>query len=217
LGHCHSAPQKAIMPEANTTAVVQLYLDALRRDTPADPIIRSLLEQAVHRLQHLCANHLHRQFARLTKPPLNLQTNELLSAVVERLLKALQEVRPTNVRQFFALAGQHLRWELCDIARRLDSQPMVIELGDKHIPTAPDSDADLSPTARHILETIGNLPDDEREVFDLVHVQGLTHAEAATVLGVADRTVKRRLDRGILLLTDRLRDLGPDEPPSTGA
>jgi RNA polymerase sigma-70 factor (ECF subfamily) len=28
--------------------------------------------------------------------------------------------RPTNVRQFFALANQHLRWELNDLARRLD-------------------------------------------------------------------------------------------------
>lgn len=202
------------MPEGNTTVVVQRYLDALGGEAPAEPIIRSLLDQAVCRLHHLCASLLHREFPRLTRPPLNLQTNELLSAVVERLLKALREARPTTVRQFFALAGQHLRWELNDIARRLDSQPSHVELGDGVVPTAANTDSSLSPTARLILETIDKLPDDEREVFDLVHVQGLTEAEAAAVLGVAARTVQRRLDRGVQLLSERLGDLLPEEPPS---
>lgn len=202
------------MSDKNTTAMVQLYLDDLGRETPAEPVIRSLLEQAVCRLQQLCASQLHRNFSRLRRPPVNLQTSELLGAVVERLLKALKEVRPQTVRQFFALAGQHLRWELCDIARRLDTQPAAVPLGDKVIRALPESDPELSSTARLILETIGSLPEDEREVFDLVHVQGLTEQEAAEVLGVAPRTVKRRLDRGILLLTERLSDLIPDAPPS---
>jgi RNA polymerase sigma-70 factor (ECF subfamily) len=64
-----------------------------------------------------------------------------------------------------------------------------------------------------MLEGIDALPPDEREAFDLVRVQGLTHAEAAEVLGVATRTVKRRLDRGLRLLTERLGDLRPGEAP----
>jgi RNA polymerase sigma factor (sigma-70 family) len=200
------------MSESNTTAVVQKYLDALGGETPAEPIIRSMLDRAACRLQHLCASLLHRNFPRLTRPPLNLQTNELLGAVVERLLKALREARPATVRQFFALAGQHLRWELNDIARRLDAQPSPVELGDRVVPATASSDSGLSPTARLILETIGSLPDDEREVFDLVHVQGLTEVEAATVLGVAARTVKRRLDRGIQILSEQLGDLVADDP-----
>jgi RNA polymerase sigma-70 factor (ECF subfamily) len=202
------------MLEENTTAVVQRYLDALGGEAPAEPIIRSLLDRAVCRLHQLCASLLHRQFPRLTRPPLNLQTDELLSAVVERLLKALREARPATVREFFALAGQHLRWELKDIARRLDTQPAVVELRDGAVPAPAGSDSDLSPTARLILEAIGNLPDDEREVFDLVHIQGLTEAEAAAVLGVVARTVQRRLDRGVQLLTERLGDLGPELPAS---
>jgi RNA polymerase sigma-70 factor (ECF subfamily) len=43
--------------------------------------------------------------------------------VVERLLKAVREVRPATTRQFFALANQHMRWELNDLPRRLDEQP----------------------------------------------------------------------------------------------
>ena len=82
--------------------------------------MRALLDQAVRRLHQLCATLLHRSYLRLTRPPLNLQADEMLSSVVERLLKALREARPATVRQFFALAGQHMRWELNDLARRLE-------------------------------------------------------------------------------------------------
>ena len=33
-----------------------------------------------------------------------------------------------TVRQFFALANQHMRWELNEMARRLDEQPTAAEL-----------------------------------------------------------------------------------------
>jgi RNA polymerase sigma-70 factor (ECF subfamily) len=66
-----------------------------------------------------------------------------------------------------------------------------------------------------MLEAIDGLPDDEREAFDLVRIQGLTHAEAAELLGVAPRTVQRRLDRGLRLLTERLSDLGPADAPTS--
>ena len=65
----------------------------LGRDAAAEPIIRALLDRAVRRLQ-MFRGMLYRGYPRLTRPPLNLQTDELLSAVVERLLKALREARP---------------------------------------------------------------------------------------------------------------------------
>src|SRR6516165_1079635 len=111
------------MGAENTTAIVQRYLDELAGDTPAEPIVRALLDRAVRRLHLLCATLLYRSYPRLTQPPLNLQADELLSAVTERLLKALRDARPPTVRQFFALANQHMRWELNDMARRLDAQP----------------------------------------------------------------------------------------------
>jgi RNA polymerase sigma-70 factor (ECF subfamily) len=52
-----------------------------------------------------------------------------------------------------------------------------------------------------MLEAIEGLPDDEREVFDLVRVQGMTQAEAACMLGVAAVTISRRLNRGLRILT----------------
>ena len=108
------------MSEEHTTAVVQRYLDELAGDSPAEPIVRALLDRAVRRLHLLCATLLYRSYPRLTRPPLNLEADELLGAVVERLLKAMREARPRTVRQFFALANPHMRWELNDLARRLD-------------------------------------------------------------------------------------------------
>ncbi len=202
------------MPETNTTAIVQRYLGELTGEAPAEPVIRILLDRAVLRLQRLCATLLHHDYPRLTRPPLNLQTDELLGAVVERLLKALREARPRTVREFFALAGQHMRWELNDLARRLDNQPAAVELHEGEIPTPASSDSGLSPAGLRMLEAIDSLPEDEREAFDLVRIQGLPYAEAAELLGVAPRTVQRRLDRGLRLLTERLGDLGPAATPT---
>jgi RNA polymerase sigma-70 factor (ECF subfamily) len=197
------------MAEEHTTAIVQRYLDELGSDTPAEPIIRALLDRATGRLQVLCKHLLYRSYPRLTRPPLNLQADELLSGVVERLLKSLRAIRPQTVRQFFALANQHIRWELNDLARRLDEVPSTAQLPDSAVPGPESSASLLSPVGRRMLEAIENLPEEEQEVFGLVRIQGLTQAESATILGVSTKTVQRRLNRSLLLLSEQLRDLQP--------
>ena len=94
----------------------------------------------MQRLQALCSILLSRSYPRLAKPPLNLEADDLLSAVVERLLKALRKARPNTVREFFALANQHMRWELNDLARRLDEKAPVAELKE-NLTLAPESSA----------------------------------------------------------------------------
>src|SRR5579864_7018792 len=119
------------MSATRTTVAVQRYLDELagvKGDAPAEPILRELLACSVDRLRLICSTMLFRSYPRLTKPPLNLQADEMLSAVVERLLKAMRQVHPQTVRQFFALANQHMRWELNDLARRLDKEVHQVEL-----------------------------------------------------------------------------------------
>jgi RNA polymerase sigma-70 factor (ECF subfamily) len=199
------------MGEEHTTAVVQRYLNELNQDSPAEPVVRALLDGAVRRLHLLCATLLYRSYPRLAQPPLNLQADELLSSVTERLLKALREARPQTVRQFFALANQHMRWELNDLARRLDDQPAAVELHEGLVPAPASSASGLSPNGRRMLEVIENLPEEEREVFGLVRVQGMTQTEAAQLLGVSVATVKRRLYRGLRLLTEQLADLRPGD------
>jgi RNA polymerase sigma-70 factor (ECF subfamily) len=201
------------MSEEQNNFVVQRYLDELAGDSPAEPIVRALLNRAVRRLHLLCATLLHRSYPRLTNPPLNLQADELLSAVAERLLKAMREARPQTVRQFFALANQHMRWELNDLARRLDEQPTVVGLQEGLVPAPSSSCSGLTPNGRRMLQAIDSLPDDEREVFGLVRVQGMTQTEAARTLGVSAVTVKRRLNRSLRHLTENLADLHPNAKP----
>jgi RNA polymerase sigma factor (sigma-70 family) len=197
------------MSAEHTTAAVQRYLNALAGDQPAEPIVRALLDRAVRRLHLLCANLLYRNYRRLTLPPLNLHPDEMLSAVVERLLKAMSTVHPQTVRQFFALVNQHMRWELNDLARRLDEQPTAVELYEGLAPAPASSDSGLSPDGRRMLQAIEDLPEDEREVFDLVRIQGLSQTQTAEVLGVSAKTVQRRLNRSLLLLAKELDDLRP--------
>jgi RNA polymerase sigma-70 factor (ECF subfamily) len=201
------------MNEERTTAVIQRCLDALQGNTPAEPLVRALLERAVSRLRVLCAAFLHRKYPRLTQPPLNLETDELLDGVVAGLLTALQKVRPQTVREFFALANQHMRWQLNDLARLLDNQPRAGPLAESGVVALPaSSDSVLSQDARRMLGAIDGLPEEEREVFELVRVQGLTHPEAAGIVGVSVKTVQRRLNRARLLLAETLADLRPSNP-----
>jgi RNA polymerase sigma-70 factor (ECF subfamily) len=199
------------MDQESTTAAVQRYLDQLGGDAPSELVVRALLDRAVRRLHQLCATLLYRSYPRLTRPPVNLQPDEMLGAVVERLLKALRAARPANARQFFALACQHMRWELNDMARRLDEQPAAVELRDESVPAPASSDSGLTPDGRRILAAIDGLPEGEREAFDLVRIQGMSQAEAAQVLEVSVMTVNRRLNRSLQVLAATLGDLYPGE------
>ena len=90
------------MSEGNSTAVIQRYLDDLAEDSLAEPIIRALLDRAVRRLHPLCASLLYRSYPRLTQPPFNLQTEELLSSAVRTAAQGHARSASPTVRQFFA-------------------------------------------------------------------------------------------------------------------
>jgi RNA polymerase sigma-70 factor (ECF subfamily) len=208
------------MHEEPTTVIIQRYLDALPGDAAAEPVVRELLERAAGRLRLLCATLLYKSYPRLSRPPVNLETDELLGGVVAGLISALRATRPPTVRQFFALANQHMRWQLNDLARRLDERPAAAALAESGVAAPPSSsDSCLTPDGRRMLGAIEGLPEDEGEVFHLIRIQGLTHAEAAAVVGVSEKTVQRRLNRARLLLAEQLADLcpstsgGPAPPP----
>ena len=208
-----------VMSEEQTAVAVRRYLDELAGDSPSEPVIRALLDRAVRRLHQLCGTLLYRSYPRLTRPPLNLQTDEMLGAVVERLLKALREARPATEREFFGLACQHMRRELNDLARRLDEQPAAVELCEGLVPSPASSGTGITPDGRRMLAAVENLPEAEREAFDMVRIRGMTQVEVARVIGVSVVTVKRRLNRGLQLLAASLEDLRPPdgEPDASSA
>jgi RNA polymerase sigma-70 factor (ECF subfamily) len=91
----------------------------------------------------------------------------------------------------------------------LDDQSTAVQLCEGNARSPVSSVSVSIPDSRRILQAISELPENEREAFDLVRVQGMTHTEAAEILGVSALTVKRRMNRGMLLLTEQLADLFP--------
>lgn len=206
------------MTEDRTTIAVDRYLVELANldgSSPSEPIVRALIDRSVKRLHLLCHSLLARSYPRLMQPPLNLQAEEMLSAVVTRLLKAMREVRPATVRQFFGLANQHMRWELNDLARQLDAKKSAEVFRDEFVAVQESSGAELSPNAVRMLAAIDGLPEEEREVFSLVRFQGMAHSEVAEILNVSTKTVQRRLNRSLMLLAEKLSDLN-SEPALPG-
>ncbi|XZE45583.1 RNA polymerase sigma factor [Pirellulaceae bacterium SH467] len=166
--------------------------------------LRALIDQSVSRLVRLCTNSLYRKYPRLTRAPLNLQAEELLSAVVERLLKSLREVRPTSVRQFFGIANQHIRWQLNEFARSIANRELQPTF-DAELQVAGDSTgSQLSDTCKRILAAIDELPIEQQEAFDLVRIQGLSVAECAEILEVSEMTVRRRIHRALTILSTKI-------------
>jgi RNA polymerase sigma factor (sigma-70 family) len=199
--------------DPRTTVAVQRYLDELAAGAPPEPVVRALLERSAERLHLLCRTLLFQSYRRLTQPPVNLEPEEMLGSVVERLLKAMREVRPQNVRQFFGLANRHMRWELNDMARRLDEKSAAVELHESAVAAPESSGSVINVRTRRMLEAIESLPEEEREVFELLRIQGMSYPETAQVLGVSESTVHRRLNRGLVFLEEKLADLRPSDQP----
>jgi len=74
------------------------------------------------------------------------------------------------------LANQHIRWELNELARDLESNTRKVLLSDTMVGTSSDHVMELSPTAHHILKAIKSLPESDREIFELVRLQEMSQS-----------------------------------------
>ena len=134
------------------------------------------------------------------------QTDDVLQNALIRLHRALKAVKPDSKRAFTGLAATQIRRELIDMARS-EYGPEGYGRHHKSDPGAADPDGNARPlyeqadpatdvvgqmemTEFH--EGVGGLSGEEREVFELIFYQGLTQAEAAKLLEVSERTIKRR-------------------------
>lgn len=164
-----------------------------------------LIRYPLERLRRLARWMFHRQ------PDLQEleQTDDVLQKALLRLHRALAEVRPTSVRNFFNLAARQIRWVLQDLARELVRAKTVLPAGDLVSTTRrqnplepfdPESEPSTLEEWAEFHEKVEMLPEETREVFELLWYQGLTKVEAAEILGISLRTVKRRWLAARLLL-----------------
>jgi RNA polymerase sigma-70 factor (ECF subfamily) len=147
------------------------------------------------------------------------QTGDVLQNAMLRLHRSLATVRPESPGQFYGLAATHIRRELIDLARHhfgpegAGAHHHTDQPGDESLAAnqqAPTSEPTTLAEWTEFHQKVQQLPDPEREVFDLLWYEGMTQVEAASVLGVTEKTIKNRWRRAKLKLK-RLLGKGPSD------
>ena len=185
------------------TVMIQQCLDRLRAGD--ESARQELIQCACGRLERLTRKML-RSWQRVHRWE---ETGDVMQNALLRLYRSLAETKPARVVDFFRLAALHIRRELHDLAkhyygpRGIGSQPchrrMESHAGDE----SADSMGLGTVRGRRRPGEPGRLgrvpcpgrtvcPKKNATVFDLLWYQELSQAEAAELLGVSERTVKRR-------------------------
>ncbi len=184
------------MPEP--TGQTAGWLDLMRAGD--DTARTRLVEHSCERLRGLARKMLHR-YPKVRRWE---ETDDVFVAAVTKLYRALETVQPESPRHFYNLAATQIRRVLIDLARRYCGPE---GLGSHHDTVGVATDGETPPryeqadvsgepgdlaewTEFH--EQVEAMPEEEREVFNLLWYEQLTHEQAAEVLGVTTRTVRRR-------------------------
>jgi RNA polymerase sigma-70 factor (ECF subfamily) len=188
-----------------STAVLQVQLErALTGEAEAR---QRLLELTRDRLMRHARRLLHGRYARLE--PFE-QTDDVVQQLYLKILQhqdrfwvnALGEPVQT-LAEFFGHTSAWMRDVLCDLLRKAygrdDNRPAALPLegglsdtGLRHEAFSSTLDGEKVRRWTEFHEAVARLPDDLRAVFDLLWYQELSQAEAAALLGIAERTVKLR-------------------------
>ena len=199
------------------TAILGQWLEQLRQGDPAasEDVRDEVIKHTCERLEVLTRRML-RIYPRLRRWE---QTGDVLQNAVLRLHRSLATVRPASAGQFYGLAAAQIRRELIDLARHHFGPKGAASYhhtdrggpgDDGFAVSRQESAAEPATLAEwtEFHEQVQRLPQPEREVFDLLWYEGLTQADAASVLGVTERTVKNRW-RSAKLELQRLLGEGP--------
>ena len=185
--------------------------DQLRRDA-----VDTLLGIARARMQTLAPRML-RGFRGVRRWD---DTDDVVQESLIRLHRAMETVTITDAKHFMALAAVQVRRQLLDLARHHASPSSFAANHDSdggdglpRVATAIDPvhappDALAAWTRFH--EVVAGLPDEERQLFELVWYLGAEQADIAAILGCSTRTVRRRWEATKQRLVDRLGNALPE-------
>ena len=200
-----------------STSVLQGWIDRMNAGDPS--AWDQLIAHSCERLRRL-AKRMLREFPRVGRWE---DADDVLQNAGLRLLKWKPASAPANTADFFRLTTRIIRNELLDLK---DHYYGPQGSGTRHETPVPQVHGEATPPQGgeaadstnepgrlagwgDFHRCVEELPDDERDVVDLLWYQELTRAEAASVLAVAEITVRRRWMKARLLLQKALGNDGP--------
>lgn len=132
-------------------------------------------------------------------------TDDIAQNVSLRLWQSLKDVYPPTPSDFVRFTAVQIRRELLDMARKY-AGPEGLNTNHKSIGSriyhSSFGGTDDTHEPIHLAAwaefhvAVNALPDDERATFDLLWYQGLSQPQAATLLDLSERTIRRRWRTG---------------------
>ncbi|CDY77160.1 RNA polymerase sigma-54 factor RpoN [Caballeronia glathei] len=116
---------------------------------------------------------------------------ELVQRAIARAAERAEPLRPDRAALKWLLSTLYHMWINGIRARDMESDEASFEAFADHATCTQEHDR----MSRQIVSAVDRLPEAQRIVMLLVEVEGLTHGEAAEVLGVASETIESRLWR----------------------
>lgn len=173
-----------------------------------------LLQATADRLTAL-TRKLKRSFPRVGRWE---QTEDVFQNASMRLYQAMADTEIKDPLHYFRLAALQIRRELIDLARRYDGPQGI---GRNHFsarvnpseetkqPAFDSAEATYDPAAvaqwAEFHEAIEALPEDQREITELLWYHAMSQEDAASLLNVDVRTVRRRWRAARMALHERMQ------------
>lgn len=189
------------------------YMDKLLRGVRAGDIqAKDELVRAVQSRLELLTERMLLGFSKVARWA---DPGDIYQVSVMRLLRTLEMTPLTDTRGFFALASRLIRNELVNSARRFYGPEGIganhdsWNFPDDGSVRVPDGVATVAAPAEleswtRFHDAVGQLPDEEREVFCMRFYLGWSEIQMAELLGVDKRTIRRRWRSACLILNKKL-------------
>jgi RNA polymerase sigma factor (sigma-70 family) len=149
-------------------------------------------------------------------------TDDVFQNASLRLHQSIKSAQLSTVDDFIRFASLLIRRELIDLSRHYQGPhghganhgnyiaPHDSLTSDRVNPGTDTHDPQQLAAWTDFHRNVDRLPDEDRQVFDLLWYQELTQLEAAEILGVSERTIQRRWQQARLRLHALLEGELPD-------